>query len=220
MLREDDTIPAVAHVAVEDSEDVYGTLGRSFLLNFLSFKPVSGVAFDYMHTLDLGVTKKLLELVFSSKHSNEAFSARNNLDQVNARINMLKFSQGLVSRIRPIGEPGWRAHEYRAFALYYGLSVIKDLCSSDIYDTFKLLNTIYFISLSSHIYQEDIDLLSRSIIGFLQSVERNFGEYWITINFHELIHIPQCISRIGPLQNFSAYGYKNLNRLSRISSTG
>ena len=73
MLREDDAIPAAADVAVEDSEDVYGTLGRSFLLNFPTFKPVSGVAFDYMRTLDLGVTKKLLELLFSLKHSNETF---------------------------------------------------------------------------------------------------------------------------------------------------
>ena len=72
MLREDDAIPAAADVAVEDSEDVCGT-HTSFFLNFPTFKPVSGVAFDYMDTLDLGVTKKLLELMFSLKHSNETF---------------------------------------------------------------------------------------------------------------------------------------------------
>ena len=215
LLREDVAIAAAALRAVQTSEPMYGTLGQSFLLNFITFKPVSGTAIDYMHTLDLGVTRKILELLFSSKFSKYDFSCVHLLEQVNTRIKSLKFPQGLVSRIRCIGEPGWRAHEYRAFALYYGLFVLKDLCHSGIYKCFQLLNSIYFISLSQKIFQSDIDNLSKLTIDFLDNIKINFGEYWVTINFHEVVHIPQVISRIGPLFYFSTYGYENMNRLIR-----
>ena len=93
--------------------------------------------------------------------------------------------------------------------------MIKDLCLPEIFECFSLLNSIYFLCLSTQISQENNESLSLKIVDFLDCFSRVFSKYRVTINFHELVHIPQIIANIGPLQNFSCYGFENLNRLLR-----
>ena len=214
LMREDDVAPLVSAVSVETNDQVYGVNGSSYLFNFPEFRSISGSAFDMMHTLDLGVTKKLIEIVFSAGYSARQFSQNAKLDELNLAIKHIRPPQGIVNRIRPLSSiNNWRAHEFKAFMTYYGPALIDIFAPTEISYLFKLLSEIYFKSNSEFIYDVDIHRLKWCISEFLDKFSAIFGEYMVTINFHELVHIPFCILNHGPLYNLSTYGYENFNRI-------
>merc|ERR1711946_7416 len=99
----------------------------TFFSNFPHFKPVSSQVIDLLHCLFGGVVKKICYLLFDYKYKNNSFSLYKNIDLINKKIDKLNPPTIFCSRIRSFNHiKFFRAHEFRAFILFYGPIILEE----------------------------------------------------------------------------------------------
>ena len=79
---------AAAKLAHETKEDVHGFKGLSFLfiLQYMSYQ----LALDYLHTVCIGITAKLLDLWFSTDHKGKSYNFSQRLSEVDREMKKIK----------------------------------------------------------------------------------------------------------------------------------
>ena len=221
LLREDDDFIATGISCDITSESQYGQKASTFLENFQEFKPVSSQIIDLMHCLYGGCVKKICMLLFDFKYRNKPFSCHSRLASINAIISSLRPPSHFITRIRSFNNINFfRSHEYTSFILFYGPIILKEFVSQEQYDNLILLAKIAFICSRSSLNETLIIILEETIKYFLASFQSIYGREFLTINFHELIHIPNNIRNNGSIFNLSCFGFENFNKLLKQSIHG
>ena len=118
----------------------------------------------------------------------------------------------MIRRLRNLREiKNFRAHEFRAFFLYYGPHILEGLVDEDDLEVTKHLNSIIYLSNKEVVDHNLVEILNEEVVQFLEKFKESFGEEHLTINFHELIHLPQNIAFNGSGYAISCFKYENLN---------
>ena len=118
----------------------------------------------------------------------------------------------MIRRLRNLREiKNFRAHEFRAFFLYYGPHILEGLVDEDDLEVTKHLNSIIYLSNKEVVDHNLVEILNEEVVQFLEKFNESFGEEHLTINFHELIHLPQNIAFNGSGYAISCFEYENLN---------
>ncbi|XP_054745455.1 uncharacterized protein LOC129249819 [Anastrepha obliqua] len=172
------------------------------ILEKSGFKMVSQFPLDPMHLVDLGVTKKLTQLLMK----------RANVTKINEKINFLsKYVPTDFGRVcRDFNEiNNWKSTEYRQFLLYIGIFVLKDCIGSDFYFLFLLLHTGIRLLSSQKSLQTEADVAQNILQEFVHLFGQIFGDYLVSYNVHGLLHITDCARQYGTLDSFSAYKFEN-----------
>ena len=219
--REDDDFSATAITSELTSRTQYGQKATPFLENFTSFKPISGQIIDLMHCVHGGSVKKICYLLFHYDNRNMPFSVYKHIDKIDKLILQLRPPTVFIQRLRSLKFMNYfRAHEYRSFILYYGPIVLRQFISENQYQNLVELSQICFLSSLSFFDEQTIAVLENKIEKFLDGFSKIYGSHYVSINLHEMIHIPKNIRNNGAIFNWSCYGFENFNKILKQTVHG
>ncbi|XP_053954692.1 uncharacterized protein LOC128860920 isoform X1 [Anastrepha ludens] len=180
------------------------------LLESFNFGMVSQFPLEPMHLVDLGVTKKLLQLLIK----------KGNVTKMNEkRLLLNRFVPSKFSRLsRDLDQiSNWKSTEFRQFLLYTGIFVLKDCINEDLYYHFLLLHAgIRFLSCEKS-FNVESNVANELLKEFVDLFGNIYCDHLISYNVHGLLHLSDCVREFGPLDNFSAYKFENyMQHLKKI----
>jgi len=165
---------------------------------------------DYMHLVNLGIVKKLIQLWLFKGPLNVRLPG----SSINALYTALLAIQScipsdFVRKTRLVQEVSrWKATELRLFILYVGPIVLKDIISSDAYTNFMSLHVTMLILLSPN-YQHFLNYARELLEYFVKTFEQIYGSKHCSYNVHALLHICDDYEYYGPLDECSAFVFEN-----------
>jgi hypothetical protein len=195
--------------------------GISPLLS-LDMDMVAAFPLDYMHVVCLGVMKRMIAFwvkgPLSIRFSSQIIS------QLSQRLVESRrfFPSDFNRRPRPLNEfRHWKATEFRAFLLYLGIVVLKDVVRDSVYHNFCLLHASIFI-LSSNEADELLIRYAGSLLNvYIRNSQHVYGNNFPVYNVHCLQHIAEDVIRHGPLHSYSAFVFESfLGRLKNLIRGG
>ena len=111
--------------ACNTGKPVDGIKGVSILHCLPTFDIISGFIPDYMHCILLGVCRQLAKLWFDSKNSKMPFYIGLKVNVIDERLLSIKPPSSISRTPRSITlHKFWKAHEWLAWLLYYGIPVL------------------------------------------------------------------------------------------------
>lgn len=190
-------------------------LGSTILEEIPELKIPDNVPTDPMHLTYHGVTKKILVSLKSGELR---------VRLADAQVEMI--SERLESEIKPCiplefaRKPRalkhlkhWKATEFRQFLLYTGPIAFRNIISNDLYTNFLTLHVAVRI-LSCPLYSKKLLNYAQELLNhFVISFNILYGEHQVSHNIHGLIHLPDDVSKFGPLDTFSAFKFENFMRV-------
>ncbi|KAF0760368.1 Uncharacterized protein FWK35_00011028 [Aphis craccivora] len=165
---------------------------------------------DYMHLVNLGIVKKLIQLWLFKGPLNVRLPGHsiNTLSTALLAIQSC-ISSDFVRKTRLVQEVSrWKATELRLFISYVDPIVLKDLISSDGYTNFISLHVAMLILLSSN-HQNFLNYARELLEYFVKTFERIYGSKHCSYNVHALLHICGDYDYYGPLDECSAFIFEN-----------
>lgn len=203
------------NISFESQDDEDHHVGKSPLLR-LKIGMVSDFPNDYMHSVCLGVTKKILNLWIGAQKSTLLVKLNaQSVSTISKRLASLKpyFPVEINRKPRkdPIHDlPRWKATEFRSFLVYVGPVVIKGIVDPSIYEHFLLLHCAITILLSEyHIKNIGLNLARELLENFVKHSKKIYGIEFLVYNVHSLIHLTDDVEIYGPLDNFSAFPFES-----------
>lgn len=184
--------------------------GSSPLEDF-SINIVSTVVIDYMHSVCLGVMKRLLTFWVKGKKPIRFKSAEIVSDISSQLIDMKPYIPSEFNRLpRSLDElEFFKATEFRTFLLYTSLIVLKGRLAKPIFQHFMLFHCAIKILISNDLYITHNSIAKSLLISFVSQYLTLYGYEYVTYNVHGLIHLADFALQHGPLDKFSAFKYEN-----------
>lgn len=165
---------------------------------------------DYMHQVNLGVTKRLLLAWICGPPIARLDSVK--IATISSKLSDIRkcMSRDFARRPRSLEYVRlWKVTEFRQFLLYTGPIVLKDILDKDKY--------IHFLSLScgtallmNESTAAQYNVFAKQLLTFF--VEKSvdlYGENFVTYNVHSMVHLSDVASRYGCLDNYSAYPFES-----------
>lgn len=198
-------------VSFKEQRDQNHHIGVSPLLKIPSLGLVSNFPIDYMHSVCLGVTRKLL-FSWTGGALNVRLRSRH-VQLISERLLSLRSSIPIEFNRKPraLSELArWKASEFRTFLLYLGPIVLKDVVPIAIYEHFLLLHCAISILVSNtRISELDCKIAHELICIFLNHGVKIYGRQFYVYNVHSLCHISSDVERFGALDSYSAFPFEN-----------
>ena len=131
-----------------------------------------------------------------------------NLDLINSALEASRadIPSHLGHAPRSIGKHynGYKAAEWKAWLLYYGLPLLDQNLNEESVDNFRVLSQFYALCTKHTLSADDIPLIKQLAINFVQGYERIYYGGDIdrlpvcTINIHSLLHFSDYVLDCGP----------------------
>ena len=197
--------PRVSHVN--------GIKGPSFLMNTPGYDFVNSTSIDSMHLLFLGVIRNLMKLMFTVTHASQPWSLYKYVDIIDKRLLQIKPPHFLSRVPRSVADSlkFWKANEYYSWFFYYALPCMQDLLPANyLYHYATLVEAVYLLSKESI---SDVDLIKadRLLSYFVMMMGNLYGERYLTINVHSLLHLCDTVRDLGPLWANSCFPFEDAN---------
>lgn len=187
----------------------YKTPG-SVLLESLPLGMVSKFPIDPMHSVDLGVAKRILRLLIQRK----IFGAP--INKTTLQIMSSDFSSyskhtpsEFQRKPRDLFSCGnFKATECRQFLLYTGMVLFKKYFSEDLYIHYLNLSIAYRLlnaPFDEVILEQADDLLKL----FVSNYHLYYTEEQLVYNVHSLLHLVDDCRLYGPVYEFNSYKFEN-----------
>jgi hypothetical protein len=198
--------------------------GVTSIFEELNVGLVSDVPLDYMHLVCLGITKKLMvRLKSSKKHQNKCHLSSENLDKLERNIRGFskhipsEFSRRLSGGMHSVSF--WKAAEFRLVLLYIGIVVLKDVLPVYQYNNFLYLSMSMRLLL---VAGESSNILSieKMLKNFVQGSRNIYGDSFLSYNVHSVIHLVDDYLKFGPLDNISCFPFENYLGMLKERLTG
>lgn len=173
-----------------------------------------------MHTIYLGITKKLISL-----WKDLAIKRLNRMDQsiiasINKALNLCRqhTTCDFQRKCRSLHEVFvWKATACRLFLLYLGPVVLHNRLPLSTYrDSQSLSLSIYLLS-HPKLHTTFADSVRVNINNFLLGNEKCYGSDHFIYNVHSLKHIAEDVIEHGSLESFSAFPFESYMRKIRRS---
>lgn len=175
---------------------------------------IKRMGIDKMHGIEGGVVKKMLTLLFNSSFRNFPFSLVQFNNVINTRLTAIKPPKFVHRMPRSVDDLlYWKASELRLWFFYYSLPVLEGILRQDYFEHYLLL-VIAISALNADKITEQMVINSQDLLRkFVRDFQNLYGLAHMSINVHQLLHLPECVKNLGPLWSFSCFKYKNLNGL-------
>lgn len=195
-------------------EDEEHHTGISPLLK-LEIGMVSIFPVDYMHSVCLGVVRKLL-YIWTGINRNTNVGVRLNSRLINLISDQLISVKSFITiefnrKPRTLQElQRWKATEFRTFLLYVGVFVLKDILGIAVYKHFLLFHCAVTILLSEyHINALGVNFAEKMLNIFIEHSKKIYGIEFLVYNVHVLCHLVDDVKKYGPLDMISAFPFEN-----------
>jgi hypothetical protein len=111
----------------------------------------------------------------------------------------------------------WKATEFRAFLLYYGPFVLREVLPDEILNHSMLLFVGMRILASRQMAIQYCDYANELLVKFVTDAEILYGREIMVYNMHCLIHLAADVKKLGCLDDFSAFPFENkLGQLKKL----
>lgn len=199
--------------ATESGEPVQGIKGPSFLMDLKAYDFVKGSCIDYMHGVLLGITKLLTSLWVSPKHSKETFSLATYSEVIDKRLLLIKPPSFIsrVPRTLTCHFKYWKASELRSWLFYYSLPVLRNILIGSYYIHYAAFVESISLLCGNSISEDSIQKSQILLQYFVMVIPELYGERYMTLNMHGLLHLPQCVRDTGPLWVTSCFSFESAN---------
>ncbi|XP_021344066.1 uncharacterized protein LOC110443942 [Mizuhopecten yessoensis] len=183
--------------AFETNSITYGVKGPSWL-TAISADAIQGTSIDYMHTVLLGLIRRLLTLWFDSKFSSRAFSVSKLVHKTDRRLATIKPPHFVTRLPKSILEHSqyWKASECRSWLFYYSVPVLFGILDPVYFHHYLLFyEAMYLLNLDS-ISQGDLQHCDELIITFCCQFSALYGKEHMSANLHQLLHISDAVTSL------------------------
>lgn len=109
----------------------------------------------------------------------------------------------------------WKGSEYRSFLLYFSIVVLKKHLLEDEYNNFLRLYCATRICYVDT-YKPFIDIAQKWFENYVEGCINLYGEYSISSNVHNLLHVVDDVKEFGCLQDISTYPFENLLQFIKL----
>ncbi|KAE8740863.1 hypothetical protein FOCC_FOCC013609 [Frankliniella occidentalis] len=190
---------------------IMGCTGKSVLAELKQFNVVYGFVIYYMHAVLLGTMKKMAFLWFDSSSSGEPYYIGLKIDRVNQRLSTITPTNRFRAP-RPMSDRvHWKANEWRAFLLYFGLVVVHNILPIQYYNHFKKLVSAIYILCKESILNDEVVHAHNLLSQFVHEFQDLYGEVNMVYNVHITGHLARLVARMGPLSAYSAFPFESAN---------
>ncbi|KAL4713328.1 hypothetical protein ACJJTC_012400 [Scirpophaga incertulas] len=184
---------------------------------------VSSFPIDYMHSMCLGVMRKLLHSWVKPTKSEvkKVKMDSRKITIMNERLSYLRqfIPNDFNRKPRSVQDlDRWKATEFRTFLLYIGPVVMYRLLETSVYNHFLILHAAISILVSNKLANKFSCYAKYLLKEFVKDCIDIYGEQYLVYNVHSLIHLGDDVDRYGVLDNISAFKFENfLGTLKKIS---
>lgn len=217
--RTDDNMKADAAVAKDlppgpngQVQNHRGVKGPTVLSNLVP-NFVESTAIDIMHLLYLNVFKKLLKLWFDPSCSTLPCSKSVLVSVVDNMIKKLKLPANFSWQPRDILKhlAYWKAKEFKNMFHIYALPVLEGVLGKDYFEHFVLLVVAISLLTSESVSFDDVHTARILLHEFVRKFPILYHIQYATLNVHMLLHLPDQVLALGPLQMMACFGHEGLN---------
>ena len=191
----------------------FGIKGPTYLSSIPKYDLIRGTTIDYMHCVLLGVTRLLLGLWFSTEHHNDLWYCGKKVTICDEKLAQIKPPNYITRTPRSISKHRkyWKASEYRNWLLFYSIPVMTNILPPVYLSHHILLVYCMSVLLSSSITQREIYHAEKVLQHYVYKFEHYYDERYMTLNVHNLLHLPSVVSNLGPLYTTSCFSFESLN---------
>ena len=168
---------------------------------------------DYMHSILLGVLKRML--TFLIKGPKICRLSSHHISKISERLNNLNGNMPSEFNRQPRGLDElcyWKSTEYRQFLLYHGPVVLKGIVPDNVYQHFLALHISMSILLKEGIESsiQYITYAKELLTWFVSNSVIVFGESFCVYNVHCLLHIADDVTYFSSsLNEICAFKFEN-----------
>lgn len=196
----------------ESKTTVNGHKGKFWFMYLDNFDPIYSCVIDYMHGICLGVCKQLLTLWFDKKNKSESFSFFVKCNDVNSFLSRIKPTLYVTRIPKALNELShWKSSEFRNFILYWGIPILKNVLTQEYFVHFCLLARSFFILSKEGTSKEELLVVESALLLFVENYQVLYGERFMTLNVHQLVHLTDCVRHTGPLYVNNCFIFEDLN---------
>jgi hypothetical protein len=200
--------------------------GTSPFINVPSFDMIKNFPNDYMHSVLLGIVRKLIAIWTTTKGPKIGKLSQVAINRIDAKLQILKertpneFGRKPRS-LRRLDR--FKATELRLFLLYTGKIALKGILPSNLYDNFMDLSVAISILLSEKLTAKLCDKAGELLHRFVIKSSSNdlYGRGFMVYNVHSLLHITEDAKNYRSLNNCSCFPFENyLSSVKRLVRSG
>lgn len=194
-----------AEQSITKHTSVNGVKGPSELLRlYPHFNIIDSFVPDYMHSVLLGVTRHIANLLLGK--SKEIYSlSKSNIRTLNCRIKQMKQPKQMVRKLRSTDDIAfWKASEWRVFLLTSPI-LLLNILDNAVYKHWLLLVYGVKLLLGINITEEEISCAETAFKKFVAGVPGIYGIAEQTYN----IHLPNAVKSWGPLWAHSCFAFED-----------
>jgi len=193
-------------------------LGSTNLKQIPQLDFIENIPLDYMHLLCLGIMRKCLylwttgDLKIRLQHQ-KCQTLSNNLKTIKHFI-----PDEFCRKPRSLDYlKQWKATEYRQILLYTGPVVFQKILPNELYHHFLTLHVAIRIVCCKNLCEDYLNYAEELLIHYVKSFKILYGEYNVSYNVHNLIHLCDDVRVHGTLDSFSTFRYENfLQEIKKI----
>lgn len=190
--------------------------GETILTEIPNFNVIDSTPFDYMHSICIGLMKKLLFWTGIHKHrqslpSNLISVLDEKLTSLSSYISF-KFQRkpDLNSRRHPLRDANrWKATELRECLLYTGIVIFNNILSKEVYEHFLELSLAIRILLTSNTDEVYINYSQQLLKHFVGTFASIYVEIYMSLNVHSILHLVDDRRKYGTLNDCSAFPFES-----------
>lgn len=210
-MRTDASFRRHARQADRGGELVAGIRGSTVLFLPTFFKFPFGFVVDYMHAVCSGFVRHTAHMWLKHKKA-FPYSIGALVPEIDERLN----------RLRPVCEMSrlprslvlrkyWKSSEWRNWLLYFSPVVLQGILPQVYCNNWlEFVHLMHFL-LGDVVPSDRLRSAQKEMIKFLADYENLYGKKHLTFNAHSLLHLVDCVQEWGPLWNYSAYPYEDMN---------
>lgn len=168
------------------------------------------VLFDSLHTLYLGVFKKMCFLWFSNskEHRRHRWSLFDKMDSIDEGLAAVRIPTTTNRRFRSVKEIShFKANEFRSL-MHQGSTVLLQAMLPKYRRHFALLLAAINIASKDKITPDDFVYIRETLKKFVQDWQSIFGLRHMTSNVHSLLHLHESVVYMGPLYMYSTFSFE------------
>jgi len=111
----------------------------------------------------------------------------------------------------------WKAQEYKLWLIYYSVPILLGVMNQKYFNHhLQLLSAIYLLSRDS-ISFDQIEVARDHLHSYISKFAELYDIRNISMNVHQLLHLPDVVSDLGPLWVYSCFFLEDLNgKLSKL----
>lgn len=211
-MREDMIIAEERRALEPDFTGYKGLKGKSAMCLLPFFDVSFGFQIDYLHSVLMGCTKHLASFWFDSFYSEEEFSIRDSLAEIDNRLLALTPPTSISRRPRTLKQRAdWHGNEWRSWLLYYSLPCLKGFLPNRYLKHHCMLVSAIHTLLKDNISRHDLESATWNLGEYVSDFQNLYTPEEMFFNVHLLLHLGKSVKFWGQLNCFSMFSFESSN---------